>query len=169
MSGFVLSEVVWRNCISGSASSVMAEASLLREVGGFNEALGYAEDWELWTRMAAVAPVAASDNPGVYLRERTDSYGQNVHLMKQDSLRFIDTAFSSYAAEVKFMRRKAIGWVYFNAGLGHRENGSRAKATLAFAQAIWYCPFWTNLYLALAITLLPSTRRSSLSVVSREL
>jgi glycosyltransferase involved in cell wall biosynthesis len=38
-------------------STVMARADLLRELGGFDEALRQAEDWDLWLRLAARAPV----------------------------------------------------------------------------------------------------------------
>lgn len=38
-------------------STVMARTDLLRAVGGFDEALHQAEDWDLWLRLAARAPV----------------------------------------------------------------------------------------------------------------
>lgn len=38
-------------------STVMARTDLLRAVGGFDETLRQAEDWDLWLRLAARAPV----------------------------------------------------------------------------------------------------------------
>jgi GT2 family glycosyltransferase len=38
-------------------STVVARTGLLREVGGFRTAWGSAEDWDLWLRLAARAPV----------------------------------------------------------------------------------------------------------------
>jgi glycosyltransferase involved in cell wall biosynthesis len=38
-------------------STVMARANLLREVGGFDRAMTQSEDWDLWLRLAARAPV----------------------------------------------------------------------------------------------------------------
>jgi glycosyltransferase involved in cell wall biosynthesis len=40
-----------------ATSTVMARTDLLREVGGFDEALREGEDWDLWLRLAARAPV----------------------------------------------------------------------------------------------------------------
>jgi hypothetical protein len=41
-----------------AASTVIARTDLLRAVGGFDEQLCSAEDWELWLHLAACAPVA---------------------------------------------------------------------------------------------------------------
>ncbi len=40
-----------------ATSTVMARTALLRAVGGFNEQLPRAEDWDLWLHLAACAPV----------------------------------------------------------------------------------------------------------------
>lgn len=40
-----------------ATSTVMASTALLRAVGGFNEQLHQAEDWDLWLHLAACAPV----------------------------------------------------------------------------------------------------------------
>jgi glycosyltransferase involved in cell wall biosynthesis len=40
-----------------ATSTVMASTALLRAVGGFNEGLSRAEDWDLWLHLAACAPV----------------------------------------------------------------------------------------------------------------
>jgi glycosyltransferase involved in cell wall biosynthesis len=43
------------NIVSGSGSAVMARRDLLERVGGFDERLTFAEDWDLWLRLASVA------------------------------------------------------------------------------------------------------------------
>ena len=52
-------------------STVVARTDLLREVGGFETGLGSAEDWDLWLRMAARAPVGCvADVLADYLMHR---------------------------------------------------------------------------------------------------
>jgi hypothetical protein len=46
-----------------ATSTVMASTALLRSVGGFNEQLRRAEDWDLWLHLAACAPVACIPRP----------------------------------------------------------------------------------------------------------
>jgi glycosyltransferase involved in cell wall biosynthesis len=59
----VLPRLLGKNVIPGSASSVLAETALLREIGGFSEGLEASEDWDCWIRLARAAPLAAVDRP----------------------------------------------------------------------------------------------------------
>jgi GT2 family glycosyltransferase len=47
------------NAVPGSASSVLAETALVRQLGGFDEAMPHLADWDLWIRLADAAPAAA--------------------------------------------------------------------------------------------------------------
>jgi hypothetical protein len=40
------------NVIPGGGSGVVADSTLVREAGGFDESLSNAEDWDLWIRLA---------------------------------------------------------------------------------------------------------------------
>lgn len=46
-----LRQMLFRNAVF--TSGVLAEKALLEEVGGFDETMGYAEDYNLWLRIAA--------------------------------------------------------------------------------------------------------------------
>ncbi|SFK29852.1 glycosyltransferase family 2 protein [Falsiroseomonas stagni] len=46
-----------------ATSTVMASTALLRAVGGFNEQLRRAEDWDLWLHLAACGPVGCLPKP----------------------------------------------------------------------------------------------------------
>ena len=63
------------NAISGSASSVVAQTSLVRELGGFDESLDHLADWDLWIRIAAVAPGTACEQ--VLVTQRIHSGGMH--------------------------------------------------------------------------------------------
>ena len=52
-------------------STVMARTDILRAMGGFDETLRSTEDWDLWLRLAACAPVGCHPDPLVtYLMHR---------------------------------------------------------------------------------------------------
>ena len=58
----VLRSLVPENLLPAGASNVIAKRELVKELGGFDEALPCSEDWDLWIRMAAVAPAAACND-----------------------------------------------------------------------------------------------------------
>jgi glycosyltransferase involved in cell wall biosynthesis len=55
----LLKRLLTTNAIHAGASSVLARASVVREVGGFDETLVQFTDWDLWIRLAAHGRAAA--------------------------------------------------------------------------------------------------------------
>jgi glycosyltransferase involved in cell wall biosynthesis len=51
------------NPIPGGGSNVILKHRLLTEVGGFDERFSACEDWELWSRLARLAPPASVAHP----------------------------------------------------------------------------------------------------------
>lgn len=56
------------NIIPGGGSGVLAATDLVRAVGGFDESLAAAEDYDMWVRLADRSPLAAVDRPLVGYR-----------------------------------------------------------------------------------------------------
>jgi len=65
--GSIFEKLLTNQFITGSASSVIVEAGLLDEVGGFNVKDNLVEDWDLWIRLSKIAPVEYVSKPMVYL------------------------------------------------------------------------------------------------------
>jgi glycosyltransferase involved in cell wall biosynthesis len=73
--GEIFAEVV-RGAASIRTPAVVARTNLLRDIGGFDERIDCAEDYDLWTRLALVTPVCVVDAPLVRVRRhRPDSAG----------------------------------------------------------------------------------------------
>lgn len=79
--GEVLSDLIQRNTI-WSGSSVIAEATLLRDLGGFDPMLNACEDWDLWIRLAQHSPLAAVERPLLAHRQSIGSLSANVDQMR---------------------------------------------------------------------------------------
>jgi len=61
------------NLISGSGSAVVARRCLLERAGGFDETLTFAEDWDLWLRLADLCQVDFVPEPLVAIRLHAES------------------------------------------------------------------------------------------------
>jgi glycosyltransferase involved in cell wall biosynthesis len=61
------------NDISGSGSAVVVRREALQRVGGFDERLTYAEDWDAWLRLAEICDVDFVPEPLVGIREHSES------------------------------------------------------------------------------------------------
>jgi len=87
--GDVLCDLLRENTIP-SGSSVLAERTLLQQVGGFDPTLTGSEDWDLWIRLAQHSPLVAIDHPLIAYRVGTMSMSMNVDRMRASRAIIID-------------------------------------------------------------------------------
>jgi glycosyltransferase involved in cell wall biosynthesis len=79
--GEVLARLLEVNTIP-TGSSVIAELSLMREIGGFDPALRGSEDWDVWIKLGQHSPLAAVDRPLVAYRLGAHSLSMDVNRMR---------------------------------------------------------------------------------------
>lgn len=101
--GNVLPDLTSRNVIPSGGSSVIAETTLLREVGGFDPALPGSEDWDLWIRLARHSSVAAVDRPMIAYRQGRATTSTNVDIMRKGR----EIIFARYGASPDEREAKA--------------------------------------------------------------
>jgi glycosyltransferase involved in cell wall biosynthesis len=69
----VVAELRQSDVVPGGCSGVMASKNILREAGGFDPGLQPLADWDLWLRLARIAPPAAVARPLVAYRIQSQS------------------------------------------------------------------------------------------------
>jgi glycosyltransferase involved in cell wall biosynthesis len=127
--GPVLSDLLEANVIP-TGSSVVAERSLLDELGGFDKALPGSEDWEMWIRMAQHSPVAAVDRPLIAYRLGPQTMSMNIERMRRSWSIIVDR-YASLAAECGAAPDEAAYERYLAKQL--LRGGSGRKAASIFA------------------------------------
>ncbi len=119
--------VLWAGC-----SNVIAQAALVRRLGGFDERLFQLADWDLWIRLALAAPAACCDDvlvgyvmhpESMLLTDRRDVFLEFDRLVAKhaDAARAHGVAFDA----ARFSR-----WV----ALGHLRAGRRRRAAATYAR-----------------------------------
>ncbi len=126
------SELLMRNAVPGGCSNVIAELSLVREVGGFDTELTLLADWDLWIRLALTAAAAVSQEALIaYVRHPQSmvSGGQ------QDVAREVDLLVSKYRDQAAaYGVRPDLRALYRYFARAHRRAGRRVPASHLYAR-----------------------------------
>ncbi|MBE9126713.1 MULTISPECIES: glycosyltransferase [unclassified Coleofasciculus] len=91
-----------------SGSNPLIRRQALTEVGGFDESLAFAEDWDLWLRLAAQYSFVAIPSPQILYRISPNSASFNVWKMELGSLRVIDKALAEAPASIQHLKREIL-------------------------------------------------------------
>lgn len=146
LEGHVLEPLLFGNTIAGGGSSATVRRDVLERVGGFDPAIRYGEDWELWLRIAARYSFAAIDTPLTCRVERPDSHGMNVVAVRDAGHRLLDGAFDSYAATYRAQRGNAIAEVYYQAATDLHAANARAAAMCDLVRTLRHNPRHPHAY-----------------------
>jgi glycosyltransferase involved in cell wall biosynthesis len=111
LGGDALAQIYAENIVG--TSTVMARTDALRATGGFDETLRSAEDWDLWLRLAASAPVGCHPEPLVtYLMHRPGNKSarvdRRISAVRQIGDRFRDLARQQDRAAVRIFNARVL-------------------------------------------------------------
>ena len=151
--GDILEKLLVRQCVAGSASSVIVRRSVIAEAGAFDESIKYAEDWECWLRLAAVTKVARVSEPHIFLK-RSQSFGQQTDAIRKSVRAFLEAAFLRHAPRFNNLRRRAFSQVEFVASIDFLDRGDRGNSYRSLFRAIAECPWAAQNYRRFALMLL---------------
>lgn len=116
------------NVLTAGSSNVVASTALLRELGGFDEGLGYAADWDLWVRLVQAGRAAACPEPLVgYMRHpRRMSLGGRAAVAEIERLRAKHAAAGLAPDPAGF-----LSWI----AAENRRAGHRLRAIAVYTRA----------------------------------
>jgi len=134
--GDVLSRLVLGNMIHPHLALVRREAA--ERVGGFDERLGGAADWDFWLRLSrAGVRWACVDRALAEYRLRADAMHRDTDAMLRDSLRVLDKAFADPALPdpVRALRPLAYQRALLDAACAHYRAGNWAGGMACLRRA----------------------------------
>ena len=121
-------QMLTTNVLPSGPSNVMARAELVRDLDGFDEALHFAADWDLWIRLASRASAAACPELLVGYVEHAGNMSVSVGDAAVSEFRYLVAKHrsASEAAGVRFdAARFARGVAYGHLRAGRRLHAAR--------------------------------------------
>ncbi|HEY9633636.1 MAG TPA: glycosyltransferase family A protein [Coleofasciculaceae cyanobacterium] len=156
--GNVWKQLVEKNTIA--CSSVMVRRCCFETIGVFEPNLNFAEDWDMWIRIASRYPFAVIKQPLYYYRQLPNSLSKDYKAIEQYYRLVIEKIFQSVPAELLYLKNHSYGYSYLCLAWKSIQSIDRDyKLALQFQQqAIAYYPqlrySWERIRLSLAITAL---------------
>ena len=161
-----------------SGSNPLIRKQALDEVGGFDQSVNPAEDWDMWLRLAAHYDFVVVPHPQILYRVSSNSASCDVWKMEASSLLILERAFAQIPSLQK-LKKKTLGSRYqyltikaLSGSLGRRRGLTAARF---FFQAIRNDPTWLrNIQVMLivllkiaVIILLPDSQAQALLTVAK--
>ncbi|MEQ8998305.1 MAG: glycosyltransferase [Coleofasciculus sp. B1-GNL1-01] len=107
-SGDVLSKLLLNDFVANGSNPLIRRQALL-EVGGFDESLSNAHDWDMWLRLAVRYPFVAVASPQVLYRKSTSSMSANIWGMERSSIQVIEKALNQAPASLQNLKPGILG------------------------------------------------------------
>lgn len=95
-----------------NGSNALIRRQALDEVGGFDESLPPAEDWDFWLRVAARYPFVAVPVPQILYRVSANSASTNIWRMERAASQVIERAFAESPASLQYLKNPSLGNLY---------------------------------------------------------
>jgi glycosyltransferase involved in cell wall biosynthesis len=110
----------------------------IERIGGFDESIAAAEDWDVWIRLARTGVRWASlDEPLAVYRIRGDGSHRAAGQMAENAVRVLDKLFADPTLPAEVVATKPLAYhnAYLTAAANHYSLGDRAEGARWFAAA----------------------------------
>jgi glycosyltransferase involved in cell wall biosynthesis len=122
-----------------NGSNPLIRAHALIEVGGFDESLPAAEDWDLWLRLAARYPFVAVSSPQILYRQSVNSWSANVLKQGLGSLQVIERAFNEAPESLQHLKKHSLANIYKGLTFKALEGPPERQRGLIAIRLLWHC------------------------------
>lgn len=110
-SGDVYAKLLLCDFLDNGSNPLIRRQALL-EVGGFDESLPPAEDWDMWLRLAARYHFVAVPYPHILYRQSPSSASANLRRMAAACERVIELAFDRAPDSLQHLKRHSLANLY---------------------------------------------------------
>jgi glycosyltransferase involved in cell wall biosynthesis len=124
--------------------SVMVSRRCFDTVGLFDEGLQFAEDWDMWIRIARRFPTETLNKPLVLIRKHQECLSGSAERKMHNFEVWLDLIHRNQLrySGGRIVYIKALSWYYFNLSYHYQELGDRRNESRYLAKSIALWPFF---------------------------
>jgi len=111
MNGNVYEQMLIQNILENGSNPLIRRQALIN-VGKFDQSLKFAEDWDMWLRLASRYDFVTVPYAHVLYRISSYSISTNVLEMEKASLNFIEQAFNQAPLSLQYLKIKSLATLY---------------------------------------------------------
>ena len=111
MNGNAYEQMLIQNILENGSNPLIRRQALIN-IGNFDQSLKFAEDWDMWLRLASRYNFVTVPYAHVLYRTSSYSVSTNVLEMEKFSLEFIEKAFNQAPASLQYLKRKSLTNLY---------------------------------------------------------
>ena len=137
--GNVYSKLLMSNFLE-NGSNPLIRSEVFNTIGGFDESLTVAEDWDMWLRISACYEFVLVPEVKIFYRVQVNSLSTNLVQMEIDSLQVIERAFTHPKAKsLQHLKKNSLALLYKYLTFKAIENHDEKQHWLKAAQFFWNC------------------------------
>jgi glycosyltransferase involved in cell wall biosynthesis len=137
VNGDVFARLLLSNFLDNGSNALIRKQALT-EVGGFDESLPPAEDWDMWLRLAAHYQFVAVPFPQVLYRVSTNSASSNVLRMESASLKVIERALAQAPEALQRLKPRILANTYKYLTYKALEGYPERQKSLIASRFLWH-------------------------------
>ena len=141
MNGNAYEKMLIHNILENGSNPLIRRQALIN-VGNFDPSLKFAEDWDMWLRLASQYDFVTVPDADVLYRMSFSSVSTNVVEMEKACLKFIEKSFNSAPKSLQYLKTKSLTNLYHYLTFKCLESPSGQKSALIamkfFKNVIWH-------------------------------
>jgi len=137
VSGNVYANLLLVNFLE-NGSNPLIQREALTEVGGFDESLTAAEDWDMYLRLAARYPFVAVPSPQILYRVSVNSMSSNLTKQETETLKVLERAYSQASESLQHLKKHSLANFYTYLTFKCLEGIPERGKSLAAIKFIWH-------------------------------
>lgn len=109
--GNIYANLLLGNILENGSNPLIRRQALI-EVGGFDESLSTAADWDMWLRLAKRYPFVVIPSAQVLYRISSNSMSSNVEQHEEEYLKVIEQAFTQAPESLQYLKKHSFANLY---------------------------------------------------------